>query len=54
MKLTYTAASQKLIHKFWVLYVLNCTDILFTYTFLKTGGFYEANPISLSISLLRT
>ena len=49
MKLTCTAASQKLIHKFWVLYILNCTDILFTYTFLKTGGFYEANPIMRSI-----
>ncbi len=49
MKLTNTVTSQKLIHKFWVLYILNCTDILFTYTFLKTGGFYEANPIMRSI-----
>ena len=29
--------------KFTWIYVLNCTDILFTYTLLKTGDFYEAN-----------
>lgn len=49
MKLTYTQASRKLIQKFWAIYILNCTDILFTYTFLKTGGFYEANPLMRSI-----
>ena len=26
-------------------YFLNCSDLLFTYTFLKTGYFYEFNPI---------
>lgn len=45
MKLTYLEASKKLIQKFLFLYLLNCTDILFTYTFLKTGDFYEANPL---------
>lgn len=49
MKFTYIQASRKLIQKFWVIYILNCTDILFTYTFLKTGGFYEANPFMRSI-----
>lgn len=49
MKLTYVEASRKLIRKFWGLYILNCTDILFTYTFLKTGGFYEANPLMRSV-----
>lgn len=49
MKITYIEASKKLIQKFWVLYILNCTDILFTYTFIKTGGFYEANPLMRSV-----
>ena len=49
MKLTHVEASRKLIRKFWGLYILNCTDILITYTFLKTGGFYEANPFMRSI-----
>lgn len=36
--------------KFFVLlclltYFFNCTDFLFTYTFLKTGYFYELNPL---------
>lgn len=36
-------------YKFILLYILNCTDILFTYTLLKTGLFYEANFIMTSI-----
>ncbi|WP_070000675.1 DUF5658 family protein [Cellulosilyticum sp. I15G10I2] len=31
--------------KFTLIYILNCTDMLFTYTLLKTGHFYEANLI---------
>lgn len=49
MKSTYMEAFRKLIQKLWIIYILNCTDILFTYTFLKTGGFYEANPLMRSI-----
>ena len=26
-------------------YFFNCTDLLFTYTYLKTGYFYEFNPL---------
>jgi hypothetical protein len=35
--------------KFTLIYILNCTDILFTYTLLKTGDFYEANFLMRSI-----
>lgn len=28
-----------------LIYFFNCTDLLFTYTYLKTGYFYEFNPI---------
>lgn len=38
-------AQKKLSYKFIILYFFNCTDIIFTYTFLKTGYFYEANPL---------
>ena len=31
--------------KFTLIYILNCTDMLFTYTLLKTGHFYEVNWI---------
>lgn len=30
---------------FVIIYLLNCIDLLFTYTYLQTGQFYEANPI---------
>ncbi len=29
--------------KLTLIYILNCTDMLFTYTLLKTGHFYEVN-----------
>ncbi|PHV69288.1 hypothetical protein CS063_16670 [Sporanaerobium hydrogeniformans] len=35
--------------KFTLIYILNCTDILFTYTLLKTGDFFEANKLMVSI-----
>lgn len=35
--------SQTVITKSTILYILNCTDLLFTYTYLKTGAFYEVN-----------
>ena len=30
---------------FLLIYILNCMDLLFTYTYLKTGIFVECNPI---------
>lgn len=35
--------------KFTLIYILNCTDILFTFTLLKTGAFFEANVLMQSI-----
>lgn len=40
---TYTTITNHMMTKSALIYILNCTDMLFTYTFLKTGGFYEAN-----------
>ena len=44
-----TSVSQKRLGIFTALclltYFFNCTDFLFTYTFLKTGYFYEINPL---------
>lgn len=37
--------NKRLTIKFLFLYLLNCLDIMFTFTFLKTGHFYEANPL---------
>lgn len=36
---------QSIQNKFTLIYILNCTDILFTYSLIKTGEFYEANYI---------
>lgn len=33
-----------LIHKLWVIYILNLTDIVFTLLLVSTGAFVEANP----------
>ena len=41
--LTQTQLFHKLVNKLVLLYILNCFDILFTYTLLKTGNFFEAN-----------
>lgn len=35
----------RIVTSFVIIYLLNCTDLLFTYTYLQTGQFYEANPI---------
>lgn len=40
---TYDTITNHMMTKSAIVYILNCTDLLFTYTFLKTGGFYEAN-----------
>lgn len=40
---TYNTIKNRMMTKSAFIYILNCTDMLFTYTFLKTGGFYEAN-----------
>lgn len=41
--ISQTKLINKLADKFVFLYILNCFDILFTYTLLKTGDFFEAN-----------
>ncbi len=43
MQSSITQAVNRIKTKFTLIYILNCTDILFTYTLLKTGNFYEAN-----------
>lgn len=45
MKLSYLSSQKYIIPKLFSLYLLNCLDMLFTYTLLKTGYFYEVNPI---------
>ena len=45
IKLSAHSAIHAIKFKFTFIYILNCTDILFTYTLLKTGDFYEANFI---------
>ncbi len=39
----------KLSAKLFILYLLNCSDLLFTFTLLKTRDFYEVNPLMLKI-----
>ena len=43
----HSAAAIK--NKLTLIYILNCTDILFTYSLLKTGSFYEANIVMRSV-----
>ena len=45
IKLSTSKSMNAMKTKFTFIYILNCTDILFTYTLLKTGDFYEANFI---------
>ena len=45
----YMATTHHIITKSVIIYILNCTDILFTYTFLKTGTFYEFNLLMQNI-----
>lgn len=40
-----SSLSVKMVRTCLLIYFFNCTDLLFTYTFLKTGMFSEANPI---------
>lgn len=45
IKSSLSPSVKRMITKFTLIYILNCTDILFTYTFLKTGEFYEVNVL---------
>ena len=36
---------KRVILTLFIIYLLNCTDIIFTLTLLKTGCIYEANPL---------
>lgn len=42
---TQPKTQKRIIAIFSFIYILNCTDLLFTYTYLKTGMFIEYNPI---------
>lgn len=48
MKLSFTSKSLKYSDKIAIcclgIYFFNCTDLFFTYTFVKTGYFFEINP----------
>lgn len=37
--------TRNLIRLFSFIYLLNCLDLLFTYTYVKIGDFYEMNPL---------
>lgn len=45
----YMSISHHILTKSVIIYILNCTDILFTYTLLKTGSFYEFNVLMKNI-----
>ena len=45
MKPTTIKIQKQIMTVFLLIYILNCTDLLFTYTYLKTGIFFEFNPI---------
>jgi len=45
MKHTTIKAQNQIMTVFLFIFILNCTDLLFTYTYLKTGIFFEFNPI---------
>lgn len=45
MEQTTYKAQKQIMTVFLFIYILNCTDLLFTYTYLKTGIFFEFNPI---------
>ncbi|MBU3805139.1 MAG: hypothetical protein H9872_10370 [Candidatus Cellulosilyticum pullistercoris] len=45
MKQTTIKTQKQIMTVFLLIYILNCTDLLFTYTYLKTGIFFEFNPI---------
>lgn len=45
MEQTAIKTQKKIMMVFLLIYVLNCTDLLFTYTYLKTGIFFEFNPV---------
>lgn len=45
MERTQPKAQKHIIMVFLLIYILNCTDLIFTYTYLKTGLFMEYNPI---------
>lgn len=49
LNLTTKESIHSLKTQFTLIYIFNCTDILFTYTLLKTGDFYEANFLMRSI-----
>jgi len=49
MRLNAKESIRSIKTKFTLIYIFNCTDILFTYTLLKTGDFYEANFLMRSI-----
>lgn len=45
MEQTTHKTQKQIMTGFLFIYILNCTDLLFTYTYLKTGIFFEFNPI---------
>lgn len=45
MTLTFKQNKVYIYISFFLIYLLNCLDLIFTYTFLKTGLFCEVNPI---------
>lgn len=45
MEQTAIKTQKKIMMVFLLIYILNCTDLLFTYTYLKTGIFFEFNPV---------
>lgn len=45
MEQTTHNPQKHIIFTFLLIYILNCMDLLFTYTYLKTGIFVECNPI---------
>ncbi len=45
MEQTTLKAQHQIMTAFLFIYILNCSDLLFTYTYLKTGIFVELNPI---------
>lgn len=45
MEQTTYKTQKQIMTVFLFIYILNCTDLLFTYTYLKTGIFFEFNPI---------
>ena len=45
MKRLFITTPKRLVYLLSFIYILNCIDLLFTYTYMKLGGFYEVNPV---------